>query len=492
MIKSGSKLLRKGLIVIIIPMVFQLVFLATLASFLHHAQVEVQKTIESKKVVAAATTLVARIIDAELIALFYNVNRFPFLEMKYGEEKRKAEQSLQELLELCQSDKKRVALSKPIQKTSQRTLDRLADMFTEEFDEEINVSKYVGTDSRTNKTYHMFTIAYNNVDKLIDSENRRQTEVKKRQKYYSSMIRKVIIGGVALNVILTIVLAIIFTLGTTIKLKTVLENTRRLKDRVPLAPPVGGDDEITQLDTVFHATANDLTKLDKQRKELVKLVRDELSTPLKQVQFSLHNLSQGILAELSEKAQTRLTMAALDTDRVIRLIDDLLSIEDMEGASFDLLMKETTSTNIINLATSSVKQLADRGNITLEVVDPQTNIIADKDRLVQVLINFLSNAIKFSESNSRITISLKSQDDRHLFSVEDRGRGIPEDKLDDVFERFKQVDSKDQVEKGGTGLGLPICKSIVEQHGGTIGVNSEYGTGSTFWFEIPSNLEEQV
>ncbi|MEZ4537173.1 MAG: ATP-binding protein [Cyanobacteriota/Melainabacteria group bacterium] len=119
------------------------------------------------------------------------------------------------------------------------------------------------------------------------------------------------------------------------------------------------------------------------------------------------------------------------------------------------------------------------------MIDSNIKMLADKDRLVQVLINFLSNAIKFSAANSSIVIKTEALDeDRVRISVTDKGRGIPEEKLGDVFERFKQVDKSDQVEKGGTGLGLPISKTIVEQHGGEIGVTSKEGEGSTFWFIV--------
>lgn len=489
MIMTKSKLLKKGLVVIILPTVFQLLFLGLLAVLLFEAQQEMQKTIESKKVVATASKVVARIIDTELLSMFYFANKtsIPFLELKFSETKQKAEESCIELKRLCATDKKRSQYADTIEKSSHRTLERLARVFSEEeFKNETDLSKYVGTDRDINKVSKLFTMTFKDVDQLIDSEHKRQKAVKKNQKYYGKMIKNVIIGGVALNVVLTFLLAIFLTTSTTARLKTVLNNTQRLRRREPLAAPIGGDDEITQLDKVFHATANDLRQVDKQRRQLVQLVRNELSMPLNKVRFSLHNLSQGILGELSEKAQNRLTLAAVDTDRVIRLIDDLLSIEDMEGGSFDLILNDTTTTDVINSAVSSVKQLAERNSIQLEIKDQKVSLVADRDRLVQVLINFLSNGIKFSPEGESITVAAIDNSDHILFEVTDRGRGIPLDKQGDVFERFKQVEDSDQVDKGGTGLGLPISKTIIEQHEGEIGVTSTLGEGSTFWFKIPT------
>src|SRR5690606_6274579 len=127
------------------------------------------------------------------------------------------------------------------------------------------------------------------------------------------------------------------------RLKIVLDNTRRLRAREPLSDPLGGDDEISQMDDLFHTAASDLTQIDEQRRHLVSLVREELSAPLAQVQFVLHNLSLGLYGELTPRAENRLTLASRDTDRVVRLLDDLLSIEDMQGAEFDLSIEQTDS-----------------------------------------------------------------------------------------------------------------------------------------------------
>ena len=485
MISPRSKLLLKGLVVIFLPTVFQLVFHIVLAVPLYQSEQEVYKVIESKKVVSAATSVVTKLIDCELIAVFYNSNRLPFLQMKFMDEKRKAELASRELIELCKGDSERAKNAAVIKESCSKTLNRLSDMFTEEFEQEIDVKNYVDSDVRIDKVYDFFTLALRNVDDLLDVEKERQASVGKRQRYCDSKIKGIFICGAIPKRALRGGRAFYLTASTTMRLKVVLDNTRRLLRREALAEPVGGDDEISQLDRVFHATASDLARVDRQRKHLVELVRNELSLPLSKVQYSLHNLSHGIIAELTDKAQSRLSMAAHDTDRVIRLIDDLLSIENMQGAAFDLDIKETSTQEIIYASIASVKQLAERNEIKLEMIDSNLKMVADKDRLVQVLINFLSNAIKFSPPQSSIVIRTEAlEEDRVRISVTDKGRGIPEEKLGDVFERFKQVDKADQVEKGGTGLGLPISKTIVEQHGGEIGVNSKEGEGSTFWFII--------
>jgi signal transduction histidine kinase len=112
-------------------------------------------------------------------------------------------------------------------------------------------------------------------------------------------------------------------------------------------------------------------------------------------------------------------------------------------------------------------------------------IVGDRDRLVQVVTNLLSNAVKFSPKGGTVNVAARSGDGKVIIAVRDEGIGVPAEYLGRIFEKFQQVDSSSQREKGGTGLGLPICKAIVEEHGGLMGVESEPGKGSVFTFEIP-------
>lgn len=122
----------------------------------------------------------------------------------------------------------------------------------------------------------------------------------------------------------------------------------------------------------------------------------------------------------------------------------------------------------------------------IDIIKPDTSIdfVADEGRVVQVLINLLSNSLKFSKSGTTITIDIIQSPDYLEFRASDQGRGIASEQQKAVFERYKQTEKADETEKGGSGLGLYICKMIVEAHKGTIGVESEVGKGSTFWFRL--------
>jgi signal transduction histidine kinase len=487
MIKVKSKIAQKGMLLVIVPLVFEVIFMSVLIYLLVLAEADIQRRIESKQIVSVATTVGTRLIDCQFLAMLYNAMKIPMLDVRFDEDTRFIGNQLIELKHLCGETEPRRSLSLEIESTVNTTLNRLRTIFTGEFEPDAELRKVAGTTKQSDRVYSRMTGSFNVIDKLLTMEQHTQAQVQAKEKLYREYIRKAIIYGVGAHVILTVVLAIFFARTITAPIAILSDNTRRLVRREPLAAPIRGDDELSHIDGVFHAAAQDLLMVDKQRKHLVSLVKDELSEPLRTVQYTLHNLSQGVLGDLSEKAENRILLAARDTDRVMRLIDDLLSIETMEGARFDLDLQPTTSSEVIEAAIGSVKDMADRHGVSLEIKDVGAILIADKDRLVQVLINFLSNAIKFSPPKGLITVQVLKSGDHYEFQVIDRGRGVPKDKIELIFEPFQQVDSSDQTSKGGTGLGLPISKTIIEQHNGEIGVTSVLNQGSTFWFKLPTN-----
>jgi signal transduction histidine kinase len=162
----------------------------------------------------------------------------------------------------------------------------------------------------------------------------------------------------------------------------------------------------------------------------------------------------------------------------------------MESGVISLNLDALSTRELFNKATVSIASLADSKKVKISYAGPSIEFVGDTERLVQVLINLLGNAIKFSDEEAMITVTaeLKQESDQCAvtrISISDQGRGIPNENLEQIFDRFQQVNPRNEKEKSGTGLGLAICKAIVEAHGGRIGVNSQVGIGSTFWFEIP-------
>jgi len=225
--------------------------------------------------------------------------------------------------------------------------------------------------------------------------------------------------------------------------------------------------------------------VDRMKSEFVSTVSHELRTPLTSIRGALGLLAAGLLGNIAPKARRMLDIAISNTDRLVRLINDILDLERMDSGRVDLHPKLIDANDLMRQTVDTMQAMADRAGIRL-VVEPRYEMVwADADRIVQLLTNLVSNAIKFAPPESSVTLSASARGQQLVFSVADQGRGIPSDKLDMIFERFKQVDASDSRDKGGTGLGLAICRSIAVAHGGRIWAESSEGKGSTFRFSIP-------
>lgn len=235
--------------------------------------------------------------------------------------------------------------------------------------------------------------------------------------------------------------------------------------------------------------------IEQMKDEFLSIASHELRTPLTSIRGSLGLLATGRLGSLSEKGQRMLQIAVNNTDRLGRLLNDILDLERMESGKVKMAQQDCNAVALIVQAAESMQSMADEAGVTLRLeVDgsaiaanqPPVDLWADPDQILQTLTNLISNSIKFSSPGGNIWIGATRQEKGVLFAVKDEGRGIPTDKLEKVFGRFQQVDASDSREKGGTGLGLAICREIIKQHGGKIWVESALGQGSTFFFTLPN------
>ena len=226
--------------------------------------------------------------------------------------------------------------------------------------------------------------------------------------------------------------------------------------------------------------------IDRMKDEFISVVSHELRTPLTSIRSSITLLSSGRIDSQSSKSQRLLEIALDNSNRLVRLINDILDLERIKSGKVTMVKASYSAANIMVDAVEIVQNMADKANITISVTPLSVQLWVDRDRIIQTLTNLLSNAIKFSPPNTTVSLEARLQDNEMaVFQVQDRGRGIPSEHLETIFDRFQQVDASDSRDRGGTGLGLAICRSIVQQHGGQIGVESTLGQGSTFYFTLP-------
>jgi len=248
----------------------------------------------------------------------------------------------------------------------------------------------------------------------------------------------------------------------------------------------------------FMKDISDRREIERLKDEFISVVSHELRTPLTSISAALDLLAGGVLQNQPEDAQQMLNIAANNSDRLVRLINDILDIERIESGKIVMTKQACDAGDLMNQSVEAIQEIAERTGVTLSVSPVSVRLWADPDRIIQILTNLLSNAIKFSPQGSTVWLSAElirsqgsgsvypsSSPDTLLIKVRDQGRGIPSDKIESIFERFQQVDASDSRQKGGTGLGLAICRSILQQHEGRIWAESTLGEGSTFYFTLP-------
>jgi two-component system sensor histidine kinase VicK len=269
------------------------------------------------------------------------------------------------------------------------------------------------------------------------------------------------------------------------------ENEITLKDGLPCSVNVTYIPHLDEQQNVigFFALTSDISDrkaIERMKDEFIAVVSHELRTPLTSLHSALKILATGRLGSLSKDGKQMLEIADDNTERLVRLVNNVLDLQRIESGDVKMEKQVCNVSALMIQATESMQPMAQQQGIILVVEPIDIEILVDSDYIVQALTNLLSNAIKFSSTDGTVWLTAERQSHTEiLFSVRDQGQGIPSDKLESIFERFQQVDSSDSRRKGGTGLGLTICRKIIEQHEGKIWAESTLGEGSTFSFTLP-------
>jgi PAS domain S-box-containing protein len=242
---------------------------------------------------------------------------------------------------------------------------------------------------------------------------------------------------------------------------------------------------------ILTAIVRDIT----ERKEAQQRVKDfyaavshELRTPLSSIRTALGLIESGTESGASDHTAQILQIAEAESDRLIRLINDLLDIRRIEEGKLNLNYQLITPDQLIDTAVDGINTIAENAGVILKKeTKSKEQFPCDADRITQVLFNLISNAIKFSASGDIVTVSAIADDNSMVFSVTDQGPGVAETELHKLFGQFEQLSFGPGKMKHGSGLGLAISKAIVENHKGRIGVDTTNATGCRFWFELPLN-----
>lgn len=336
---------------------------------------------------------------------------------------------------------------------------------------------------------------------LADYYQKWSLEEIKISDYYREEIqinsRNVQIYNLYLGVLLVLIACLIpFIVSRAISrpIRKLTESVRELeRGNFKTRVEVKTNDELQELADSFNKTAETLGKVDDERKQIDKakteflsITSHELRSPMTPMQAQLQMLMQGYFGKLSAKEKESLDIVLRNTQRLDRIIQDFLEISRIEAARLKFNFVRVDLSSSVKKVVEEIKGFMPEKKIKIHLeMSKLPTIEVDPDRVMQVLRNLLTNAVKFSKENKNIWIYIQPRQGDIIFTVKDEGVGIKRENQARIFEPFYQVDNMYQHQSGGTGLGLAICKGIVESQNGKIWFNSEEGKGTTFYFTIP-------
>jgi PAS domain S-box-containing protein len=602
-VELDLKISQKGLVLVLIPLAFGIVFFASLAFLLSQAQSDVWKESDARMVVTRMNAIGRHFINASQFLFRYTLAKNPELRDAFEQETVQTITDVQTIREL--------SIDHPWQLKNVEKLEKLTSDGLRMYETVLQAVEQPNKVLLAQQSMNFQRDVTDLLERLsfdehlvVDAEQGQLDKTILSSSKMRALAVNWLYVAAVVNILLVCSMALLFSKGITQRLSTLVENSNRLAVNRQLLPPLEGKDEIATVDHVFHdmaetladlsrreraivdnavdvicsvdstgrflsvnqasfkawgyeadeivgqklsnlvieedrdrtistikemigstesnffenrlmrkdesvvealwsatwsakeeaffCVAHDITQrkeVERMKEEFLAMVSHDLRTPLTSIQFSLgiiladapDKLPQGVLEELQA--------AERNSDNLITMINRLLDVEKIESGKLDLDLEEMNVANLISRTRDAIAPFASRHGIELDFSKSDFRMVADEDRLLQVLVNLISNAIKFSPQGGRVTLEVQKQPECLVFAVTDQGPGIPEDYKAAIFDRFQQVKMSKYKRKGGTGLGLAICRAVVLAHSGQIGLRSQEGAGSTFWFTIPNRSD---
>lgn len=277
------------------------------------------------------------------------------------------------------------------------------------------------------------------------------------------------------------------------KLKTLSRNAELLSRREKLLPPIAGGDELAVVDGAMHRAASEISRLELAREEMMGMVSHDIRNPLSSIKFAADAMLNGA-DNSAEDTSYYLGSITSNCDRILSISTDLLDLQKLESGTLTLNLEVAELGDCIEAAVQAVEavRVSRDVKITTDIESGGIPVTVDKTKIEQVLINLISNAIKFSPKGSTVAVSAIENNGGVSVSVQDEGKGIPPELLGSVFDRFVQNESENYRAKGSVGLGLAICKGLIHLHHGKIEVCNADPRGCIFTFFIPQRQSDNA
>jgi signal transduction histidine kinase len=480
------KLTHKALILVLVPLLVELAILGALRVLLKQSEEATRRESHSREIADCLNELSRHFADAGGAVLIYRFSKSRAFAERFRNTLNEIPVEFKRLETLADTPKRKENVAK-IELLGNRLLGLLNQYYRTV--EEGGVFTFLDIENLRKESEAILSRYSETSGKFVEQEREMEKGSPLDEARLRAILKQGIVWASILNISLAAALTYFFNKNTSARLNTLMDNTQRFASGKSLNEAVAGSDEIAQLDKVFHAMVDKLSEAARQKQEFVSMMSHDLRSPLASLQVTLAVLLRGQYGSLNETGIERARSAESSVNRLINMISELLEFEKISSGAFDLRLELVSIRELAQLAGDAVCDLAQQLGVELDLAPDNLKAVADKKRIVQVLINLLANAVRHSSRGEKVSVRAETSGDTVLVKVLDNGPGVPSQFKEKIFERFQQV-QKSTIEAGqGSGLGLAICKAIVERHGGQIGVEDNKSHGSVFWFTLKSGDE---
>jgi signal transduction histidine kinase len=481
------RLAHKILIVLAVPVLFQLAFFGILTRMLHVLGENQDYERQSTDAIVLRDRLYVDFYQRVLLFAIYSATQDESYREKYEKVDDEINQDFERVKEVWGDDQEKLDALKALQRANRAI--SVMGYVRMNFAEQTNISNLLGGDmGMAMMRKALDANAGAEAELMLTRLQNEQADTESRLNATTRSVNLVLLFGSIISVIATIASSTFFSLSITERLKKVLLNIRAMEKGQRISEVSGKSaDEISLLDKAVCETARQIRAAEEFQAQTTLLVAQELESPLNEIAAAFDELREHGFVDLNEKGADRLSHVTTEVNRLRTLVDDLLILDSVREAGFDLEIRSVDLSEIARSATDIVKELAASRKINIIVSGSAAPVQADPERMVQVVVNLLSNAIKFSPEGSSVEIRTESNGVQGRLSVIDHGPGIADEFRSRIFARFEQA-SQNSPPSASSGLGLAICKKLVEAQSGQMDFESEVGKGATFWLTVPVSV----
>lgn len=478
-------LTRKILLVVAIPLLIQLIFIVIMVNVLGKLAAAQNLAQHYVKVVMARDRFIINERQRTMLIGVYLATLDQASKHKYFETRADTAAVFAELEKLWKDDPERTKLLNDMwEMNSMRNMmtQRMLGMMAQKETVSELLGGFSGHAVQLRKMLLLKKIPY--LDPLFTADQEMKAQLDADVDQNIKLIYATLWFGLVPLVLASLLSGLLFSVSVSRRLKIVLSNIGGLANNQVSMTDVRGGDEISALNGAIVSTVTKIREAEEFQAQTIAIIAEELNKPLTEVDAALQGLVKHGFETLSEKGSKRLHDSTAEVKRLESLVFELVNL-DAVGRKFDIVQVDLAEMSAT--CAKIVEPLTKLKSISIVLRTDENSIaFADGDKITQVLINFLSNAIKYSPEKSEIDVDVRRTGSLVKISVRDHGPGISEQFYSRIFKRFEQVESAGATKSGSSGLGLTISKEIVESQGGEIGFISAAGEGSTFWFSLPT------